>query len=88
MTTRSNAARVTPEDLLRRIELHLHYTRGRSLAAASDFDKLWCLCYAVRDFALDRQIATERTYSEEDAKQVFYVSMEFLIGRLLVSNIV
>jgi starch phosphorylase len=74
--------------LLRRIELHLHYTRGRSLAAASDFDKLWCLCYAVRDFALDRQIATERTYSEEDAKQVFYVSMEFLIGRLLVSNIV
>jgi starch phosphorylase len=88
METPSNTALVSAADLLQRIELHLHRTRGRSLASASDFDKLWCLCYAVRDFALERMIATERTYASQDAKQVFYLSMEFLIGRLLVNNVV
>ena len=88
MNQPTNTSLVTPEDLLRRIELHLQYTRGRSLASASDFDKLWCLCHSVRDFALDRMIATERTYVEQDAKHVFYLSMEFLIGRLLINNIV
>ena len=84
----TNTTHVTPEMLLRRIELHLRYTRGRSLAVASDFDKLWCLCHAVRDFALDRMIATEKAYSDQDAKRVYYLSMEFLIGRMIFNNVV
>jgi starch phosphorylase len=88
MKTPPNAVQISPEEFLRRIELHLQYTRGRSLASASDFDKLWCLCQAVRDFALDRMIATERAYGEQDAKRVYYLSMEFLIGRMIFNNVV
>ena len=84
----TNTSLVTPEEMLRRIELHLQFTRGQSLASATDFDKLWCLCHAVRDFALERMIATERAYAGADAKSVFYLSMEFLIGRLLSNNVI
>jgi starch phosphorylase len=88
MKLRADTARVTPQELLSRIEYHLKYSRGRSLSAASDFDKLWSLCYAVRDFSIERMIATERTYAEKDAKCVFYLSLEFLIGRLLSNNVI
>ena len=88
MKVRTDTARVTPQELFLRIEYHLKYSRGRSLSAASDFDKLWCLCHAVRDFSVDRMIATERTYVEKDAKCVFYLSLEFLIGRLLSNNVI
>lgn len=88
MKARTDTARVTPQELFLRIEYHLKYSRGRSLSSASDFDKLWCLCHAVRDFSVDRMIATERTYVEKDAKCVFYLSLEFLIGRLLSNNVI
>jgi len=81
-------AQVTPQELLSRIENHLKYSRGSSLSSASDFDKLWCLCHAVRDFSMDRMLATEKTYLEKDAKCVFYMSLEFLIGRLLSNNVI
>jgi starch phosphorylase len=80
-------APVSSETLLQRIELHLRNFRGRNLATASDYDKLLCLCHAIRDFALDRMAATEHTHTEEDVKRVYYLSMEFLIGRLLHNNI-
>ncbi len=85
---RADAAAPSAEGFLARIEHHLLCTRGRSLAAATDFDKLWCLCQAVRDFALDRMIATEAAYTESDAKRGYYLSMEFLIGRMVHNNIV
>ncbi len=80
--------RVTSQELLARIENHLKYSRGSSLSSASDVDKLWCLCHAVRDFSIDRMIATQKTYLEKDSKCVFYLSLEFLIGRLLSNNVI
>ncbi len=88
MKLRTDTARVTPQELLSRIEYHLKYNRGRSLSSASDFDKLSCLCHAVRDFSIERMIASERTYAEKDAKCLFYLSLEFLIGRLLSNNVI
>jgi starch phosphorylase len=88
MKTQMEPTQVTPQELLSRIEHHLKYSRGTSLSSASDIDKLWCLCHAVRDFSIDRMIATEKTYREKDAKCVFYMSLEFLIGRLLSNNVI
>src|SRR5262249_1509819 len=42
---------------------------------------------AVRDILSQRWVATERTYQELNPKRVYYLSMEFLIGRSLANNV-
>lgn len=44
--------------------------------------------YAVRDIIVDQWIDTHKTYEEQDAKIVYYLSMEFLMGRALGNNII
>ena len=43
---------------------------------------------AVKDMIIDRWIATHREYDKNDAKIVYYMSMEFLTGRFLGNNII
>ncbi len=43
---------------------------------------------AVKDMIIDRWIATHKEYDKEDAKIVYYMSMEFLTGRFLGNNII
>lgn len=66
---------------------HLTYTLGKDPDHAQTFDWRLALSHAVRDRIIDRWMdATRRTY-RADAKRVYYLSMEFLIGRLLEDNI-
>ena len=44
--------------------------------------------FAVKDMIIDRWIATHREYDKNDAKIVYYMSMEFLTGRFLGNNII
>jgi len=41
----------------------------------------------VRDILAQRWVLTKNTYERENAKRIYYVSMEFLIGRSLANNI-
>ena len=79
---------LTAKTLLARFEDHLKYTRGKCLAAATDFDKLASLSLAIRELAVERMLATQQTYHDRDAKRVYYLSMEFLMGRLLSNNVI
>ena len=56
-------------------------------AGATDFDKLASLSLAIRDLAVERMLATQKTYHDGDVKRVYYLSMEFLIGRSLTNNV-
>ena len=71
-----------------RLADHLKFTCAKRPADASAFDRLDSLCRAVRDLAVERMLATQRQQDEADAKRVHYLSMEFLIGRLLTNNII
>jgi starch phosphorylase len=77
---------VTADSLLKRTLFHLKYSRCKELNSATDYDKLESLTHAVRDLAMDLMIATQGVYLEKDVKRIYYLSMEFLIGRVLRQN--
>ena len=56
--------------------------------AASFRDRFEAVALAVRDMLSRRWLKTQRTYDRENPKRVYYLSMEFLIGRSLTNNIV
>ena len=65
----------------------LRYDRARSPDTATDYDKLVCFSLAVRDLAAEGMVATEKAYTSCGPKRIYYLSMEFLMGRLLGNNI-
>ncbi|MFL6248375.1 MAG: glycogen/starch/alpha-glucan phosphorylase [Thermoanaerobaculia bacterium] len=69
------------------IESYLRFARGRVWSEASTRDRLHALATAVRRPALDAMRESERRYREQDAKRLYYLSMEFLMGRALGNNL-
>src|SRR3954452_12607007 len=69
------------------IETFLRFARGRVWSEASRRERLYALSTAVRRPALDAMRESERRYREQDAKRVYYLSMEFLMGRALGNNL-
>lgn len=69
------------------IELFLRYSRGRVWREASHRERLQALAVAVRRPSLDAMRESERRYREQDAKRLYYFSMEFLMGRALGNNL-
>ncbi|SDX85431.1 glycogen/starch/alpha-glucan phosphorylase [Citreimonas salinaria] len=67
---------------------HLTYSMGKDAAHATRQDWRMALSHAVRDQITDRWFASTRKSYEAKAKRVYYLSMEFLIGRLLEDGLV
>ncbi len=66
---------------------HLKYIMGKDHITATPLDLYYALSLAVRDRLIDRMIQTQTTYNRLRAKRVYYLSLEFLIGRALANNI-
>jgi glycogen phosphorylase len=64
------------------------YRLDKDQYTATDYDNYLALALSVRDRIVERWIMTQQRYHKSNAKRVYYLSMEFLIGRLLGSNIV
>ena len=76
----------TPPDvaeLRSSIEYHLRYTTGKSPAAATVTDWRLAVSRAIRDLVIVPWFETTQRVYAESRKRVYYLSMEFLIGRLL-----
>ena len=70
-------------DLREAILKHLEFSMGKDLAHASVYDMRMALTLAIRDRVVEPWFrATRATYAAQ-SKRVYYLSMEFLIGRLL-----
>src|SRR5262245_21038847 len=69
------------------IENFLRWGRGKVWQEATMRERMQALSVAVRRPALDAMRESERRYREQDAKRVYYLSMEFLMGRALGNNL-
>ena len=67
--------------LKRAIANKLMFTVGKDPATARPVDWLNAAAYTVRDLLVERWMATTRAKAAQDVKNVYYLSMEFLIGR-------
>src|SRR5262245_25396970 len=68
-------------------ERHLLFDNVIDLAAAADRDRFEALARSVRDVLSQRWVLTEKTYDTRDVKRLYYLSMEFLIGRSMANNV-
>ena len=74
-------------------DLRRSFQRTRTLAVAKDeytatpFDNFTTLALIVRDRMMERWIKTQQRYHKQNSKRVYYFSMEFLLGKLLMRSI-
>ncbi|MBI4607742.1 MAG: glycogen/starch/alpha-glucan phosphorylase [Candidatus Rokubacteria bacterium] len=67
---------------------HLKYSLAKDRYSATDHDRFLALAYAVRDRLMERWIETQQAYHRKNVKRVYYLSLEFLMGRSLLNNLV
>ena len=68
-------------------ERHLVFDNVVDPAAAGPRERFEAVARSVRDVLSQRWVRTEETYERENPKRVYYLSMEFLIGRSLANNV-
>jgi starch phosphorylase len=59
------------------------YALAKDQYTATHYDNYLALAMAIRDRVVERWVLTQQRYHNENAKRVYYLSMEFLIGRLM-----
>ncbi|NTW48424.1 MAG: glycogen/starch/alpha-glucan phosphorylase [Chlorobiales bacterium] len=72
-----------PESIKKSYLQHLTYSLARNAETATPHNRYASLALSVRDRLTERWVVTQKTYYEQDPKRVYYLSMEFLIGRTL-----
>jgi glycogen phosphorylase len=75
-------------EVLGLFEQHLLFDDAIDPASASARQKFEAAARSVRDALSRRWVQTQRTYDQENPKRIYYLSMEFLIGRSLINNII
>ena len=77
----------TADELKAAVLAKLTYSVGKNSVAASPRDWFLAVAFATRDIVVERWIASTNAVYEDGRKRVYYLSLEFLIGRLLYDAI-
>lgn len=70
------------------IKQHLRYTLAKDKYSSTEWDNYRSVVLSVMDRLHDRWLNTQQRYYEDNEKRVYYISMEYLIGRLLDNMLV
>src|SRR5215831_6916393 len=69
-------------------ERHLLFDNIVGPEAVTARERYEAIAHSVRDILSQRWVRTENTYDRQNPKRVYYLSMEFLIGRSLANNVI
>ncbi len=84
----SPAPNQTPESIERGTADHVRFTMAKDEFSATDRDRYYSLALAIRDQLVDDWSRTSQTYYQRDSKRVYYLSLEYLLGRAFANNII
>src|SRR5438874_1874702 len=74
--------------LLHSFTNHLLYSLAKDQYSATELDRYMSLALTIRDRLIERWISTQQRYYRKDAKRIYYLSAEFLMGRALANNLI
>ena len=77
-----------PDSIVDSFAHRMMYSVARDAFNATDLDAYQALAFCVRDRIMDRWFKTQDAYYRADVKRVYYLSLEFLLGRLLTNGII
>jgi starch phosphorylase len=75
------------QDLKESVLRQLRLTLARSKDVASKQEVWTAVCLAVRETIMERYMQTQKAHLQSDARRIHYLSLEYLMGRLLNSNL-
>jgi len=76
------------EDIRTLFLRHLEYSMVKDITNVQPWDIYFALSLSLRDKLIQRWLRTQYEYRKQDVKKVYYLSMEYLIGRLLVNTLI
>ncbi len=92
MGKKINSSKEVDREIVERIKTsflnHRKYSLAKDEYSVTDHDNFYSLALTVRDFLVERWIKTQQTYYNNDIKRVYYLSLEFLMGRSLGNSLV
>ncbi len=79
---------LTPDQIEAELCRHAKYALGKGCEQLSERELFWGLALAARDKMVDGMFTTEQRYADAKAKRLYYLSMEFLMGRTLGNTLI
>ena len=79
---------INKKEFKKNVQDYLKNFYRRTVEDASQQQIYTAVAYAVKDYIVDQWAATQKEFDRQDAKTVYYLSMEFLMGRALGNNII
>ena len=76
------------EKLKKSFNQHLTISLAKRPDKASEYDQYQALALAIRDLLVDKWINTSINYEEQNPRSVYYISLEYLIGRSLGNSMI